>query len=114
MPFVDLRYFLFYYLLLISKVLSMKEACEAAVDNRTEDFEINILLDFTRGSRGKKNSRTMLCPLITNFPNVHVAFYHTPDLRGFLKRIIPDRFNETIGLNHVKIYLFDDSFIVSG
>ena len=27
---------------------------------------------------------------------------------------MPDRYNETIGLQHCKIYVFDDSFIISG
>ena len=40
--------------------------------------------------------------------------YHTPHLRGLLKRYMPPRWNETIGLQHCKIYIFDDSVIISG
>uniref|UniRef100_A0A0B7A5S7 CDP-diacylglycerol--glycerol-3-phosphate 3-phosphatidyltransferase n=1 Tax=Arion vulgaris TaxID=1028688 RepID=A0A0B7A5S7_9EUPU len=82
--------------------------------NGNSDFEVNVLLDCTRGSRGTYNSRSMLRPLLAEFTSVRVSLFHTPDLRGFLKKIIPDRFNETIGLTHVKVYLFDDSFIISG
>lgn len=32
------------------------------------DLKVSILLDFTRGSRGRKNSRTMLLPLLQRFP----------------------------------------------
>ncbi|XP_059157125.1 CDP-diacylglycerol--glycerol-3-phosphate 3-phosphatidyltransferase, mitochondrial-like [Physella acuta] len=95
-------------------VSCIREACLSSVVTSNPNFEVNILLDFTRGSRGKRNSRSMLRPLMAEFNNVNVSLYHTPDLRGLLKWIIPERFNETIGLTHVKVYLFDDSFIISG
>ncbi|XP_069511342.1 CDP-diacylglycerol--glycerol-3-phosphate 3-phosphatidyltransferase, mitochondrial [Ambystoma mexicanum] len=79
------------------------------------DLHISILLDFTRGSRGSQNSRTMLLPLLQNFPGrVRVSLFHTPSLRGLLRRLTPERFNETIGLQHIKVYLFDDNVILSG
>lgn len=40
--------------------------------------------------------------------------YHTPDLSGLLKQVMPPRFNEGIGLMHMKIYAFDDTLIMSG
>ncbi|XP_005097727.1 CDP-diacylglycerol--glycerol-3-phosphate 3-phosphatidyltransferase, mitochondrial [Aplysia californica] len=95
-------------------VACVREACEEAVTSGNSDFEVNVLLDYTRGSRGKFNSRSMLRPLMADYKSVQVALFHTPDLRGILKRLVPDRFNETIGLTHVKLYLFDDSFIISG
>ena len=68
-----------------------------------------------RGSRGKENSRTMLLPLIKNFrSSVTVALYHTPMLRGVLKKLLPERFNEIIGLNHIKAYIFDNTVVISG
>uniref|UniRef100_A0A8D0H3C1 CDP-diacylglycerol--glycerol-3-phosphate 3-phosphatidyltransferase n=1 Tax=Sphenodon punctatus TaxID=8508 RepID=A0A8D0H3C1_SPHPU len=76
---------------------------------------VSILLDFTRGSRGSKNSRTMLLPLLRRFPaQVRVSLFHTPNLRGLLRLLIPERFNETIGLQHIKVYLFDNNVILSG
>ncbi|KAB0399607.1 hypothetical protein E2I00_002255, partial [Balaenoptera physalus] len=79
------------------------------------DLRVSILLDFTRGSRGRKNSRTMLLPLLQRFPEqVRVSLFHTPNLRGLLRLLIPERFNETIGLQHIKVYLFDNSVILSG
>ncbi|XP_010617034.1 CDP-diacylglycerol--glycerol-3-phosphate 3-phosphatidyltransferase, mitochondrial [Fukomys damarensis] len=79
------------------------------------DLKVSILLDFTRGSRGRKNSRTMLLPLLQRFPEqVRVSLFHTPNLRGLLRLLIPERFNETIGLQHIKVYLFDDNVILSG
>ncbi|XP_031210781.1 CDP-diacylglycerol--glycerol-3-phosphate 3-phosphatidyltransferase, mitochondrial isoform X3 [Mastomys coucha] len=92
------------------------------------DLRVSILLDFTRGSRGvsyrcflcpphsgRKNSRTMLLPLLQRFPeHVRVSLFHTPNLRGLLRLLIPERFNETIGLQHIKVYLFDNNVILSG
>ncbi|KAJ6660387.1 hypothetical protein lerEdw1_017810 [Lerista edwardsae] len=81
----------------------------------SSSLRVSILLDFTRGSRGQKNSRTMLLPLLRKFPEqVRVSLFHTPNLRGLLRLLIPERFNETIGLQHIKVYLFDDNVILSG
>ena len=57
----------------------------------------------------------MLLPLLQRFTSqMRVSLYHTPDLRGLLRRLVPQRFNETIGVQHIKVYLFDDSIIISG
>ncbi|KAG8190072.1 hypothetical protein JTE90_023044 [Oedothorax gibbosus] len=78
-------------------------------------LQVKILLDHTRGSRGKENSRTLLLPLLKNYPSqIEVSLYHTPKLRGFIKWLLPERWNETIGLSHLKVYLFDDTLILSG
>uniref|UniRef100_F7EAP9 CDP-diacylglycerol--glycerol-3-phosphate 3-phosphatidyltransferase n=1 Tax=Monodelphis domestica TaxID=13616 RepID=F7EAP9_MONDO len=80
--------------------------------NFSSDLKVSILLDFTRGSRGRKNSRTMLLPLLQRFPEqVRVSLFHTPNLRGLLRLLIPERFNETIGLQHIKVYLFDNNVL---
>lgn len=64
---------------------------------------------------GQINSRTMLLPLLQRFTSqMRVSLYHTPDLRGLLRLLVPQRFNETIGVQHIKVYLFDDSVIISG
>lgn len=57
----------------------------------------------------------MLLPLLQRFPDqMRVSLYHTPDLRGLLRLLVPERFNETIGVQHIKAYLFDNSLIISG
>jgi hypothetical protein len=43
-----------------------------------------------------------------------LSLYHTPDLRGITKAILKPPFNETIGLTHMKVYLFDDTVLLSG
>ncbi|XP_030196436.1 CDP-diacylglycerol--glycerol-3-phosphate 3-phosphatidyltransferase, mitochondrial isoform X1 [Gadus morhua] len=78
-------------------------------------LQVSILLDYMRGSRGRQNSRTMLLPLLQRYASqMRVSLYHTPDLRGLLRLLMPQRFNETIGVQHIKVYLFDDSVIISG
>ncbi|KAJ8377681.1 hypothetical protein AAFF_G00255260 [Aldrovandia affinis] len=94
----------------------MQEALESSQrEGGASDLQISILLDHTRGSRGKRNSRSMLLPLLQRFPaHMRVSLYHTPDLRGVLRLLVPQRFNETIGVQHIKVYLFDNSLIMSG
>lgn len=84
--------------------------------NLTENKElkVNILLDYSRGTRGKKNSKIMLMPLVKQTQNCRLSLYHTPMLRGITKKLAPARYNEIIGLQHMKIYLFDDKVIISG
>jgi len=59
---------------------------------------------------------SMLVPLISEFGSerVEVRLYHTPNLKGIWRRIVPKRFNEGFGLQHTKIYGVDDEVIVSG
>uniref|UniRef100_A0A8B9S0M2 CDP-diacylglycerol--glycerol-3-phosphate 3-phosphatidyltransferase n=1 Tax=Accipiter nisus TaxID=211598 RepID=A0A8B9S0M2_9AVES len=94
----------------------LEETLEKSLQAKgSSNLKVSILLDYTRGSRGRKNSRTMLIPLLQRFPEqVRVSLFHTPNLRGLLRLLIPERFNETIGLQHIKVYLFDDNVILSG
>ncbi|CRK91812.1 CLUMA_CG005437, isoform A [Clunio marinus] len=82
--------------------------------NSNKNIKVNVLLDFTRGTRGKINSKTMLMPLLNQSENFNLSLYHTPLLRGITKSLAPARWNEVLGLQHMKIYLFDDSIIMSG
>jgi CDP-diacylglycerol--glycerol-3-phosphate 3-phosphatidyltransferase len=43
-----------------------------------------------------------------------VNLYNTPQLRGGLKRLLIPPFNEVVGLQHAKLYVFDDVTVVSG
>ncbi|ORZ29424.1 hypothetical protein BCR44DRAFT_1451291 [Catenaria anguillulae PL171] len=76
---------------------------------------LTILVDYLRGTRGHENSVTALAPLLKAHPDrVRIALYHTPELTGWKKRWIPQRFNETIGLLHFKLFATDDELIISG
>ncbi|XP_050461494.1 CDP-diacylglycerol--glycerol-3-phosphate 3-phosphatidyltransferase, mitochondrial isoform X1 [Cataglyphis hispanica] len=89
---------------------------EQAMNTSDGNIQVRILLDYMRGSRGKQNSRKMLEPLLKGpyGDRCKVFFYHTPKLRGIMKAMIPDRFNELIGLQHMKLYIIDDDLIISG
>ncbi|KAB0793573.1 hypothetical protein PPYR_13193 [Photinus pyralis] len=91
---------------------------QALMDNdnfQNGTAKINILLDYTRGSRYKNNSRVILKPLLQrNDQNCHISLYHTPILRGLKKKWVPDRWNELFGLQHMKLYIFDDTLLISG
>ena len=72
-------------------------------------------MDHSRGLRGSVNSKTTLESLTKEFPSqMNFYLYHTPQLRGYRKRFIPERANETIGVLHMKIYIADDTLIISG
>jgi len=43
-----------------------------------------------------------------------MAFYHSPDVRGLLRKVLVPPFNEVVGLTHSKIYAFDDTVVLSG
>ncbi|KAL7635170.1 UNVERIFIED_CONTAM: hypothetical protein RMT77_014156 [Armadillidium vulgare] len=78
-------------------------------------LKLRWLLDFTRASRGENNSRKMLLPLINEKESCsRVSLFHTPRLRGLYKALIPERWNEIIGLQHMKVYIYDDSLVISG
>lgn len=84
---------------------------------RSKTLKVCILVDCLRGTRVSKgeSSATLLLPLVRDFPDqVKVSLYHTPELKGLLKKALPQRFNEGIGLMHMKIYGFDDAIMLSG
>ena len=43
-----------------------------------------------------------------------IRMYHTPALSGWKRMFIPARLNEGWGLQHMKLYGFDDEIILSG
>ncbi|XP_076171608.1 phosphatidylglycerophosphate synthase 1 isoform X2 [Ptiloglossa arizonensis] len=96
--------------------IDLIKAIDQSLNISNGNLEIKILLDFVRSSRGKLNSRKMFESLLNGKYGLscQIFLYHTPKLRGFLKMIIPDRFNELIGLQHMKLYLIDNDIIISG
>eukprot|EP00741_Cyanophora_paradoxa_P005043 tig00000851_g4885.t1 len=96
-------------------VRRLTEAC-----NRNPALRVTILMDCLRATRTSSrdahdSSVHVLSPLIDAHPSrVHVALFHTPQLRGLLKRVLPQRLNETVGVQHIKAYAFDDDIVLSG
>jgi CDP-diacylglycerol--glycerol-3-phosphate 3-phosphatidyltransferase len=79
---------------------------------------VSILVDALRGTREtpEPSCASLLAPLINEFgaDRVDVRMYHTPNLTGIRKRLIPKRINEGWGLQHMKLYAFDDEIMLSG
>ena len=84
-------------------------------DDSKKDLKCTLLLDHLRGFRGHPNSVTMVQDLITQFGDkLSLGLYHTPNLRGIWKKLNLERFNEVMGLQHMKIYIFDNDVMLSG
>ena len=65
-------------------------------------------------NRGHANSVHMLQRLQDACPRARVSLYHTPQLRGWLKRVVPARYDESVGVTHLKALIFDEDLLVSG
>ena len=86
---------------------------------RNPNLRVYFLLDGLRGTRETPNddsSASLLSELIREFgpERVQCRLYKTPALRGWKKELIPKRFNEGLGLQHMKIYGFDNELMLSG
>lgn len=89
---------------------------DALIQNGTE-LKVSILTDALRGTREAPNPScaSLLASLVEEFPDrVEVRMYHTPNLTGLRKALIPKRINEGWGLQHIKLYGIDDALILSG
>lgn len=81
------------------------------------DLKVSILTDALRGTREAPDPScaSLLASLVAEFPErVEVRMYHTPNLTGLRKALIPKRINEGWGLQHIKLYGFDNEVILSG
>ncbi|THZ80652.1 hypothetical protein D6C84_07274 [Aureobasidium pullulans] len=85
---------------------------------RNPSLKVSFLTDSLRGTREtpKASCATLLAALIDEFgpDRVEVCMYHTPNLTGIRKSMIPKRINEGWGLQHMKLYGIDDEIIMSG
>ena len=80
-------------------------------------LKVSILTDALRGTREAPDPScaSLLASLVAEFPDrVEVRMYHTPNLTGVRKALLPKRINEGWGLQHIKLYGFDDEVILSG
>ena len=111
----DSEYIMYQICTLIFEVNCIYESSLQNKKSGAVPLRVSVLLDHMRGSRGEKNSRTMLLPLLQDFgSSVTISLYHTPTLRGVVKSLLPERYNETVGVNHIKAYIFDDTVVISG
>ncbi|KAH0559512.1 hypothetical protein GP486_003969, partial [Trichoglossum hirsutum] len=82
------------------------------------NLKVSFLTDALRGTREspEPSCASLLAPLAAEFgpDRVEIRMYHTPNLTGLRKKVIPRRINEGWGLQHMKLYGIDDEIIVSG
>ncbi|BGP36216.1 CDP-diacylglycerol--glycerol-3-phosphate 3-phosphatidyltransferase [Rhodotorula kratochvilovae] len=80
-------------------------------------LRVTLLVDYLRSTREHPgaSSAALLASLSAAFPDqVDLRLFHTPALYGWQRRWVPKRFNEGWGLQHMKVYGFDDDVIMSG
>jgi CDP-diacylglycerol--glycerol-3-phosphate 3-phosphatidyltransferase len=103
------------------KPIELVNALHSAL-RANESLQVTLLLDYLRGTRNTAHTKhvtqssvTLLLPLLREFPDrVRCHFFHTPALHGVLKRLLPQRWNEVIGVQHVKCYIVDHVLCISG
>lgn len=79
--------------------------------------ELLVSSDRPHLHHGLRSSRSGSSPPATSSSddgNIHVHLFHSPLLSGLLYRILPARINEIMGVFHTKIFLADDSVILTG
>jgi CDP-diacylglycerol--glycerol-3-phosphate 3-phosphatidyltransferase len=94
-------------------ILTIRESMRASPSVR-----LHILTDKLRGTRESPNPScaSLLAPLVAEFgeKRVEIRMYHTPNLTGIKKQLVPRRINEGWGLQHMKLYGVDDETILTG
>ena len=85
---------------------------------RNAELRVSILTDALRGTREtpEPSCASLLAPLVDEFgeKRVEIRMFHTPNLVGIRKAIVPKRINEGWGLQHMKLYGVDDEIMLSG
>ncbi|XP_073945442.1 phosphatidylglycerophosphate synthase 1 [Choristoneura fumiferana] len=82
---------------------------------RNKSLKFSVLLDYQRGTRGEVNSRSLLEEFVSDVPEqCNICLYQTPRLHGSWSKALPSRYNELVGLQHMKLYIADDSVLLSG
>lgn len=93
------------------------ECLESAL-RKNPSLELTILVDALRGTREAAptpSCASLISKLHAQYPGrVNLRLYHTPNLKGWLKKVVGKRFNEGWGLQHMKIYGFDNDVVISG
>lgn len=80
-----------------------------------KNLKFDVLLDYQRGTRGEINSKSLLKEFIDIAPErCNVYLYQTPKLQGPWSNALPARYNEIVGLQHMKLYIADDVVLLSG
>lgn len=93
----------------------------AANDPSRQNLSIRILMDASRATRpirnelnGEMTSTASKLSLSLGSSRAYAALFHSPLLRGLMKRTLPPRLREILGVQHMKAFVFDDDVIITG
>mmetsp|Transcript_24137 Transcript_24137/g.62978 ORF Transcript_24137/g.62978 Transcript_24137/m.62978 type:complete len:520 (+) Transcript_24137:113-1672(+) len=100
------------------KEVALADAVAGAV-RANPALKVQLLVDHTRGTRGDPNSACLLRRVLSAAaavaaPDVAAAMYLTPRLTTMLRRVLPPPIDEVIELTHAKVYLWDDTVLLTG
>ncbi|RVE44096.1 hypothetical protein evm_011262 [Chilo suppressalis] len=80
-----------------------------------KNLKFTVVVDYQRGTRGEINSKTVLQDFVNDVPDqCNITLFQTPRLHGSWSKVLPARYNEIVGLQHMKLYIADDSVLLSG
>ncbi|CAJ0557860.1 unnamed protein product, partial [Mesorhabditis spiculigera] len=80
---------------------------------RNDRLEMTLLLDYLRGREAQQKKRAAQLNWRQSRIVAQVSLYHTPELSGFIKRLLPERTNEIVGLQHMKFANLSDSYFTN-
>lgn len=91
----------------------LESAKENLINRKT--LTLSLLLDYQRGTRGNQNSVTLFQKYFLDLSEqCKLYLYQTPRLQGLWSKVLPSRYNEIVGLQHMKLYIVDDRVLLSG
>ncbi|KAE8224432.1 hypothetical protein CF319_g2672 [Tilletia indica] len=87
--------------------------------SRNPSLRCTFLLDALRSTReglDRPSAASLVAALVRDFPGqVDARLHLTPRVTSsWLRKLLPKRFGEGLGLQHMKLYVADDSLIISG
>lgn len=74
---------------------------------------VHILIDGLRGNRKEGNNESSIEVIRRICPHAKIDEFITPLYRGFFK-LLPNRLNEIVGTQHMKLVVVDDHVIITG
>lgn len=91
--------------------------CLSDAMTKNHDLKLYFIVDGLRGTREAPNlcSASLLASLVQKYgERVDVRCYKAPQYYRWYNKLLPSRINEGVGVQHMKIYGFDDEVILSG
>jgi CDP-diacylglycerol--glycerol-3-phosphate 3-phosphatidyltransferase len=83
--------------------------------SQNTEIDIHILLDGLRGKRKEGSTNPTSVEMIAKYcPKATIDAFTSPLYTGILKRLLPQRINEIVGTQHMKLFISDDTVLMTG